>query len=68
MFNTNLLRMGQIVVELVYVLEALYKQVGVESIDPFGLWRIPAKYCTIFLSNFFVTYLRCVITKIIESQ
>ena len=39
MFNTNLQRMRQIGVELqqLCVLEALYKQVAVGSIDPFGL-------------------------------
>ena len=37
---------------------------GGESIDPFGLWRINAKNCTKFLSNSFVTYLGCLITKI----
>ena len=52
MFNTNLQRMRQIGVELLYVLVALYKQMDVGSIDPFGLGRITAKTCTNFLSNF----------------
>ena len=47
--------MRQIGVELLYFLEALYKQVDVGSIDPFGLWRINAKNCTNYLSHFFVT-------------
>ena len=64
MFNTNLQSMYQIRVEQLYVLEALYKQETVGSIDPFGLWRINGKSCT----NFFVTYLGCVITKINKSQ
>ena len=45
----------------VYVLEALYKQVGLGSFDPFGLWRTSAKNCTNFLSNSFVAYLGCVL-------
>ena len=64
-FTTSLQRIG---VELLYVLEALYIQVAVGSIDPFGLLRITRKNCTNFLSNFFVTYLGCVITKINKSQ
>ena len=62
-FNTNLQIMRHIGVELLYVSDALYKQVDVGSIDPFGLWRITAKNCTKFLSNLFFTYLGCVITK-----
>ena len=57
--NTTVQRMRQIVVELQYALETLYKQVDEGSIDPFGLWRITAKNCTNFQSNFFVTYLGC---------
>ena len=48
MFNTNLQRMRQTGVEVLYVLVALYKQVDVGSIDPFGLGRITAKTCTNF--------------------
>ena len=68
MFNTNLQRMHRIGVELRYILEALYKQVAVGLIGPFGLWRINGKNCANFLSNFFVTYMGCVITKITKSQ
>ena len=67
MFNNNLQILRHIGVELLYVLDALYKQVAMGSIDPFGLWRITAKNCTNFLLNFFVTYLGCVITKINKS-
>ena len=52
MFNTNLQRMRQIGVELLNVLEALYKQVDVGLIDPFGLWRISTKNCPIFYRIF----------------
>ena len=68
MFNTNVQRMHEIGVELLHVLEALYKQVAVGSTKPFGLWRINGKNCKNFLLGFFVTYLWCVITKINESQ
>ena len=68
MFNTNLQRIHQIAVKLLPVLEALYKQVAVGLIEPFGLWRINGKNCTNFLSNFFVTYLECVKTEINKSQ
>ena len=68
MFNTNQQRMHQIGVELLHVLETLYKQVAVGSIDLFGFWFINGKNCTNFLLNFFVTYLGCVITKINRSQ
>ena len=67
-FNTNLQRMRQIGVALLYVLEVSYKQVTVGSMDLFGLWRIIGKNCENFLSNFFVTYLGCVMTKINKSQ
>ena len=67
-FNTSPQRMQHIGVELLYVLKSLYKQVAVGSIDPLGLWRITGKNCTNFLSNFLVTYLRCVIAKINKSQ
>ena len=40
MFLDHLQRMRQIRVELLYVFEALYKQVAVGSVDPFGHWRI----------------------------
>ena len=43
MFNTNLQRMRQIGKELLYVLEASYKQVDKGLIDLFGLWRMTAK-------------------------
>ena len=66
--NINLQRMRQIGVELLFVLVALYEQVDVGLIDPFGLKRITAKNCTNFLSIFVVVYLRCVITKINKSQ
>ena len=68
MFNTNLQRMHQIGVELLYVSEALYKQVAVGSFDPFGLWLVNEKNCTYFLSNFFVTDLGCVTTEINKRQ
>ena len=68
MFNINLQRFYQIGVELLYVLESLYKQVAVRSIDPFGLWRINGKKFHEFLSNLYVTYLWCVITKTNKSQ
>ena len=55
-------------VELLYVSGALCKQVAVETIHSFGLWQINGKNCTNFLSNFFVTYMGCVITKINKSQ
>ena len=48
MFNTNLQRMHQTGVELLFVSEALYKQVAVGSIDSFGLWRINGKIALIF--------------------
>ena len=67
-FNTNLQKMRQIGVELLNVLELLLKQVDEGSIDPFGLWRMTAKNCTKFLSNFFVTYLGCLTIKINKSQ
>ena len=67
-FNTNVQRMHQIGVKLLYILEALYKQVAVVSIDPFELRRINGKKLNKFLSNFFVTCLGCEITKINESQ
>ena len=67
-FNTNLQSMRQIGEEPLYVLEAFHKQVAVESIGPFGLLRIIAKNYTNFWANFFVTYLRCVITKINKIQ
>ena len=51
--------MRQIGVELLNVLEAVYKQMDMVSIDPLGLCRITAKNRTNFFSNFFVTYLRC---------
>ena len=60
--------MRQIGVELLYVLKALHQKVAVGSIDPYRLWRITGKNCTNFLSRLFVTYLRCVITKINISQ
>ena len=34
--------------KLLNVLEALYKQVAMESIDPFGLWHITGKITRIF--------------------
>ena len=40
MFLDHLQRMRQIRVELLYVFEALYKQVALGSVDPFGHWRI----------------------------
>ena len=49
--------MHQIGVELLNVLEALYKQVDVGLMDPFGLWRIFTKNCANFLLNFFVNCL-----------
>ena len=52
MFNTNLQSMRHIGEELQQVLEAFYKQVAVESINPFGLLSITAKKCTNFFSNF----------------
>ena len=52
-FNSNLHRMCQIGVELLYVVEALYKQVGLGSIDPSGIWRINGKNFTNCLSIFF---------------
>ena len=67
-FNSNLQRIRQIGVELLHVLEALRKQMAKGLIDRFGLWRVAAKNCTNFLSNFFVTYLGCVITTINKSQ
>ena len=60
-------KIRQIGVELPYVLEALYKQVAVGSIDPFGLSRITGKNCTNFLSSFFVINLGWVITKTNQS-
>ena len=52
---------------------SFYKKVDVGSIDPFAsaynwLSRKTAKNSTKFLSNFFVTCLRCVMTKINKSQ
>ena len=60
--------MRQIGKEMLYVLEALYKQINVRSIDPFGLRHLTAKNCTNKLSNFSVTFLGCAITKINKSQ
>ena len=53
MLNTNLQRMRQTGVELQYALEALYEQVAVGSIDPFGLLGVNGKNCAKFLSSFF---------------
>ena len=68
MFNTNLQRMRHIGEELLYVLGALYKQVAVGLIYPFGLTRITAKNGTNVLSKFFFTYLECVIAEINKNQ
>ena len=57
-FNTNMQRFGQLkleyCIELLYVLEALYKQVAVGSIDSFGFWRITGKNYTNFYRIYFL--------------
>ena len=51
-------------VELLYALDALYKQVAVGSID---LWHVTGKNRTNFLTKFFVAYVGCVLIKINKS-
>ena len=55
MLNTNLPRMHQIGVELLCVLEALYGQVAVGSINPFRLWRLNGKKLHEFFIEFFLS-------------
>ena len=69
LLTTNLQRMSEIGLELLYALTALYKQVSVGSIDPYWLWCITgSKLHEVFLSNLFVTYLEFVLTKTNKSQ